>query len=175
MRISRDEMLMQMAQAAAKRGTCSRKQVGIIVARDGRVLVTGYNGAPAGMPHCGHEQLTAKELWYRGNKWKAAVPEGSHPDTIYYVSQNRDELTITLLEHSCPVAVHAEANAIAFAARHGIRLEGSQMYTTCSPCVPCAKLIINAGIQCVVSQEYYRDPAGGTLLASVGIEVRVVT
>lgn len=170
-------MLMQMAQAAAQRGTCSRKQVGVVVARDGRVLVTGYNGAPAGMPHCEHEILLGAELTARGiGEVDDPNPDAGikwDPDHTFYLTDVGGEITVSNTLKTCPVAVHAEANAIAFAARHGIRLEDSQMYTTCSPCVPCAKLIINAGIRCVVSREHYRDPAGGTLMASVGIEVRV--
>lgn len=56
MRISREEMLMDMAQVVSQRGTCSRLQVGCVISRDGRVIVTGYNGAPAGLPHCDHSQ-----------------------------------------------------------------------------------------------------------------------
>lgn len=131
-RISRDQMLMEVARAVAKRGTCSRKQVGVVVAREGRVLVTGYNGAPAGMPHCEH-----------------GFPHGG----------------------VCEVSVHAEANAVAFAARYGIRLEGASLYTTYMPCLACAKLIINAGVVQVFSGELYHDPAGEDLLiaAKVGI------
>lgn len=57
----------------------------------------------------------------------------------------------------CERTVHAEANCIAFAARHGIALIGSVMYTTDSPCKECAKLIINAGIARIVYLRAYRD------------------
>jgi dCMP deaminase len=53
LRISRDEMLLRMADAAAERGTCERLQVGAIVAREGRPLAAGYNGSPRGLEHCG--------------------------------------------------------------------------------------------------------------------------
>ena len=54
MRPNREQMLMEVAHVVARRGTCSRLQVGAVVSRNGRILVTGYNGAPAGMPHCKH-------------------------------------------------------------------------------------------------------------------------
>ena len=52
MRISRDEMLMEMAFTVAKRSTCLRLQVGAIAARDARLIASGYAGAPKGVPHC---------------------------------------------------------------------------------------------------------------------------
>src|SRR5213596_3751468 len=54
MRPSRNTVLMNHAWVAALRATCPRQSVGVVIARDGRVLVTGYNGAPAGMKHCEH-------------------------------------------------------------------------------------------------------------------------
>lgn len=51
-RIGRDQMLMEMAIIASKRSTCTRKQVGAVIARDGRPISIGYAGAPPGMPHC---------------------------------------------------------------------------------------------------------------------------
>jgi len=47
-------MLMEVALVVAKRGTCSRLQVGAVISRDGRIITTGYNGAPSGLPHCDH-------------------------------------------------------------------------------------------------------------------------
>lgn len=53
---------------------------------------------------------------------------------------------------SCSLALHAEENAILFAVKNGARLEGATLYTTLSPCLPCARLIFSAG----VTQVYYR-------------------
>jgi len=52
MRLTRDAMLMAMAGITAMRSTCLRLQVGAVAARDGRLLGSGYNGAPSGLPHC---------------------------------------------------------------------------------------------------------------------------
>jgi len=57
----------------------------------------------------------------------------------------------------CIRTVHAEANALIQAARHGVRLEGSEIYVTASPCFNCFKLIANAGIRTVYYGELYRD------------------
>jgi dCMP deaminase len=63
-----------------------------------------------------------------------------------------------LIENShCVRTVHAEANALIQAAQHGVRLEGSVIYVTASPCFNCFKLIANAGIRSVFYGEFYRD------------------
>jgi dCMP deaminase len=63
-----------------------------------------------------------------------------------------------LMENNhCVRTVHAEANALVQAARHGVRLEGAEVYVTASPCFNCFKLIVNAGIQTVHYGEFYRD------------------
>jgi len=104
-------MLIRIAQIVAERATCDRKSVGAVIAREGRILSTGYNGPASGMPHCSSD-------------------------------------------------THAEANAIAFAAKNGVSLEGSTLYLTLSPCVSCAQLIANSGIDRVVYLEKYRVPDG---------------
>jgi dCMP deaminase len=53
--------------------------------------------------------------------------------------------------------VHAEANAIAQAAKHGVALDDSELYVTASPCLTCFKLVANAGIKAVYFREFYRD------------------
>lgn len=127
-----DETLMAMATLWSQRGTCSRAAVGVVVALEGRIITTGYNGAPAGMPHCDHDETF--------------VPP-------------------------CTNAVHAEANALAFAARFGLKTNGATLYTTLTPCVPCAQLIVNAGIQRVVAHTPYRIMDGWNLLYDAGIEL----
>jgi len=58
----------------------------------------------------------------------------------------------------CVRTVHSEANSLLAAARHGINIEGSTIYTTASPCWYCFKLIANSGIKKIVYAELYRDP-----------------
>ena len=57
----------------------------------------------------------------------------------------------------CVRTIHAEANAIVQSARHGVRLEDSEIYVTASPCYDCFKLIANAGINKIFFGEFYRD------------------
>ena len=70
-----------------------------------------------------------------------------------------------------PYVLHAEANAITKLARSGNNSEGSTLYVTASPCIECAKLIIQAGIRRVVYAEKYRLTDGIDLLTRAGVEV----
>jgi len=74
-------------------------------------------------------------------------------------------------EKGCEVAVHAEMNAIAFAARFGVGTENAALYCTHEPCANCAKLIINAGISEVYYLEPYRLHDGLHLLETAGVHV----
>jgi len=71
----------------------------------------------------------------------------------------------------CVRTVHAEANAILQAARHGMRIEGADIYVTSSPCWDCFKLIANAGIGRVLYGEFYRDERIQTFAQQAGIEL----
>lgn len=71
----------------------------------------------------------------------------------------------------CTIAVHAEANAIAYASKVGVALVGSEMHSTRVPCTNCAMLIINSGITRVVYRENHRDMAGLALLRQAMVMV----
>lgn len=71
----------------------------------------------------------------------------------------------------CIRTIHAECNAIAFSARHGISIEGADLWTSLSPCIDCAKLIINSGVTSVYYLEEYRNTEGIKLLIAAGIKV----
>ena len=76
--------------------------------------------------------------------------------------------------HTFPYVLHAEANAITKVARSNNSSEGATLYVTSSPCIECAKLIIQAGIQRVVFSEHYRLHDGIDLLEQAGIQVDFV-
>lgn len=147
-----DTTLMGTALLWEERSTCSRNHVGAVIALNGRSIGTGYNGAPSGMPHCDHDLSAA--LPYRR----------ATPPSMPFLPTSRPDM-------ACRIAVHAEANAIAYAARHGVAIEGATIYTTLSPCYDCSKLIITAGLARVVFNRSYRDPAGIDLLRNAGLTV----
>ncbi|MDE1874658.1 MAG: cytidine/deoxycytidylate deaminase family protein [Patescibacteria group bacterium] len=126
-RPSWDEYFMKIADVVGERATCDRGRSSCLIAKDKRILVTGYAGAPAGVAHCddvGHEMHTV-----------------IHEDG-------------TQSKH-CIRTAHAEQNAIANAARKGVAIEGATLYCNMTPCYTCAKMIINAGIVRVVAKKDY--------------------
>ena len=87
-----------------------------------------------------------------------------------------DEVGHMMENGHCVATVHAEANAILQAAKNGVRIDGSTLYTTASPCWPCFKLVANSGCLRIVYGEFYRDPrifevAGQLKLELVSLEV----
>lgn len=142
-RPSRHQVLMANAHAFSLLSTCSRRGNGAIITLEGRILSTGYNGAPSGMPHCDHECICHH-------------PDGNAPGFPHY--PNCPAIP------GCNVAVHAEANAIAFAAKHGVATAGTTIYCTTMPCLNCARLIVNSGIERVLYLHSYRLTDGLDLL-----------
>lgn len=145
-----DETLMAIAKIWEDRSTCSRNHVGAVIAKDGRHIGSGYNGAPAGMAHCEHEVTT----------FSPNLISGPLMETIKRMP-----------EAGCKIAIHAEANALAYCARDGIAVQGATIYSTLSPCYACSQLIIAAGLARVVYIRPYRDPAGPDLLRTAGLTV----
>jgi dCMP deaminase len=93
--------------------------------------------------------------------------------------QHCTEIGCLIENDHCVRTVHAEANAILQAAKHGVRIEGADIYVTASPCWNCFKLIANAGIGRILYGEFYRDQriiefaqAAGIELVFLGLEDR---
>jgi dCMP deaminase len=142
MRPSWDEYFMQIVELVKTRSTCLRRQVGALIVKDKRILTTGYNGAPKGCTHCSEIGCLRQKL---------NIPSGQR--------------------HELCRASHAEQNAITQAAFSGTSIKGGTIYVTDQPCVLCAKLIINSGIEKVVFRGDYPDELSMELLSEAGIEV----
>ena len=141
-----DEYFMNIAHVAAERSNCCRRQVAAVIVKDKRVISTGYNGTPRGVKNC---------------------DEGGCPRCNSDIKSGHG-----LTDCLC---CHAEENSIVQAASHGISVEGSMLYTTFSPCLLCAKMIINAGIKEVVFHDRYSiDDVSSNLLAEAGVTLRPV-
>lgn len=99
-------------------------------------------------------------------KEKMIISDGYNgtPSGFPNICEDADDVTF-------PYVLHAEANAITKVARSNNSSEGSTLYVTASPCVECAKLIIQAGIRRVVFSDLYRITDGIDLLQRAGVEV----
>ncbi len=135
-RPSWDEYFMEVAHVVQKRSTCMRRHVGAVLVKEKRILATGYNGAPAGLPHCHETGCLRKQL---------NIPSGER--------------------HEICRGAHAEQNAIAQAALLGVSTRDSEIYITAHPCSVCAKILINAGVTRIVYEKDYPDSLAIQILA----------
>lgn len=130
-----DELYMGTAMLYAKLSKAKRAQVGSCLVTKNGVVLGGVNGTPTGLPN---ECETVV---------KTSLPE-------YF-----EDTLVTK-----PEVIHSELNCILKAAREGVSCIGATMYVTLSPCVPCAAMMIQAGVKRLVYKDLYRDQGGIELL-----------
>lgn len=111
-----------------------------------RILATGYNGAPSGVPHCLDVGCLREQM---------GIPSGER--------------------HELCRGLHAEQNAILQAAYHGVSIEGADLYCTNLPCIICSKMLINAGIRRVYYLEGYADDLSREMLDQAGVDLVSLT
>ncbi len=139
-----DTYFARITMDVATRSTCLRRSVGALIVKDKRILATGYNGAPSGIPHCEEKGGCLRQ--------KLGVPSGER--------------------HELCRGLHAEQNAIIQAAIHGVSIAGSSLYCTTFPCSVCAKMIVQARISEVVILTDYPDDLSKEILEEGGVAVR---
>ncbi len=139
-----DDYFLKIASVVAERATCRRHHIGAVAVRDKHILTTGYNGAPSGLNDCLELGCLRDEM---------NIPSGER--------------------HEICRGIHAEQNVIIQAALHGISLEGSTIYVTHTPCVLCAKMLVNAKIKRFVSFGSYNDSAFTQMFREAGIKVDI--
>ena len=122
------QYFLTITRNVAERSTCTRAKVGAVIVRDKNILATGYNGAPAGMPHC----IDSGCLVYTSR-----TPTGE-------------------VEENCFRTIHAEINAIAQAAKNGASIRDADIYITHTPCIHCFKVLINTGIGRILYEKPYK-------------------
>ncbi len=126
--------MMGISLAVRARANCRGKRVGALLALEGRIVSTGYNGTPSDMPNCsegGCERCVRREEF----------PPGSGYDVC--------------------ICVHAEQNALLAAARFGIAVQGAMLYSTMRPCFGCTKELLQARVKGVRYREDWRHPDPG--------------
>ena len=134
-----------MAKCWSQLSYAKRKKVGCLIVKNGAIISDGYNGTPSGFDNiCEYNNFI---LTNNGNSVKENI--------------------ITK-----PEVLHAESNAISKLAKSTQSSDGATLYATCSPCLDCAKLIIQCGIIRVVYSEQYRIDDGLKLLKKANIELK---
>ena len=137
-----DEYFLKIASVVAERATCQRHNVGAVAVKNKHILSTGYNGAPAGARDCLELGCLRDEL---------GIPSGQR--------------------HEICRGIHAEQNVIIQASLNGVSMEGCTIYCTHTPCVLCAKMLVNARVKRFVSFGKYADDSFLKLFRDAGIEI----
>lgn len=143
--MNKDKIYMKIAYDLSELSHCVSHKVGAIIVKDGRILSTGINGTPKGCTNC---------------------------DEVF----NKDHFDrMTHHQFNERFEIHAETNAIIFAAKQGIPIEDSVMYSTLYPCYNCLKIICNSGIKKVYYAEDYdlatKDEMVDDLLRKCGLTI----
>ena len=139
---------MKTAETFAECSTAIRLHVGAIVVKDDRIISIGYNGMPSG--------------W--DNNCEEAVNVNPN-DPRYDYNNFTKELKTK------PEVLHAESNAIAKLAKSNDSGLGADIFITHAPCIECAKLIYQSGINGVYYGENYRDDSGIEFLKKSGVNI----
>lgn len=138
-----DDYFLGVAELISRRSTCLRRKVGAIIVKERRILSTGYNGAPAGLPHCSQVGCLRR---------KKRIPAGER--------------------HELCRGLHAEQNAIIQAALYGVSIKDATIYATHHPCSVCTKMIINASLKRIVIGKGYPDKMASQMLKESRIRLR---
>ncbi len=143
-RPSWDEYFMSIARVVSSRSNCVKRKVGAVIARDRRIISTGYNGTPRGTRNCNEGGCP---------RCSGAAESGTRLDEC--------------------LCSHAEENALTQSAYHGVTVRGGTIYTTLCPCLTCTKMIINAGLEEVVYDYHFRlGEVSIELFREAGVKIR---
>lgn len=155
-----DKTFLEVAKGMAEHSTCTRVQVGAVLTKDRRIISCGYNGVPSKQEECKdyffriwnnsssaeNGYISAFGFNWLINKYVFPTFEDFLKSDVFYKMHRTFSIDNEL---------HAEQNAIGYAARNGIETNGSTIYLTISPCKQCAKLMIAAGVKRIVYAEKY--------------------
>jgi dCMP deaminase len=156
---------MDVAARFAELSHAKRLHVGAIVVKDDRIISIGYNGMPAGWDNDCEDKVwdSGAGGWLDPEEFDAKYPyegwhEGAQRDVRYGLKTK-------------PEVLHAESNAIAKLAKSNDSGLGADIFITHAPCIECAKLIYQSGINSVYYGENYRDDAGVEFLKKSGVKI----
>ena len=155
-------LYMDIAERISQMSYAKRLQVGSVIVKENTILSYGWNGMPTNWEN------TCEYKDYKDPHWTGIDPVTFTPfDELYPLKdENGKYRLITKAE-----TLHAESNALAKVARSTESSEGATLFCTHAPCIDCAKLIYQAGIETVYYKETYRSEDGLNFLRKSGINV----
>ena len=159
MREDWNKFFMDITLKVASRSTCARIKVGALLVKDKRIISIGYNGVASKKEHCDDyfENLYINKYMNKYETYNDFLKSNEFYDLHAKFSINNE--------------IHAEMNSILFSARNGVSTEGTDLYVSYSPCIHCAKSILQAGIKNVYYHEKYdRDSSGISFLINNSVE-----
>lgn len=133
---------MSVAELTSKLSYAKRLQVGAVIVKGNKILATGYNGMPAGWDNNCEDEIYDYKL----------------SDEVYQLKTK-------------PEVLHAESNAVAKVSASTESSQDSTLFCTHAPCIDCAKLIYQSGINSVYYRNQYRDDRGIKFLEKSGVNV----
>lgn len=152
-----DETMLATAKLFGELSYCTKAKVGAVIAKEGRILATGYNGTISGQSNECEFMKICDNCHGRGKFLESGKCSKCNGKGIRL--------------YTSPFTVHAEQNVISYCAKNGIATDGATMYITLSPCSLCAKLIAQSGIKRVVYLDNYKDTSGIDFLQQCGVQV----
>ena len=162
------DVYMKVAETFAELSSARRLHVGAIVVKDDRIISIGYNGMPSGWDNnCEDKEYMSVDAggWLDPNEIYEQWPmqEQQLP--------KEDNRWLRYRLKTKPEVLHAETNAIAKLAKSTESGNGATMFVTHAPCLDCAKLIFQSGINSVLYRNSYRSDDGINFLAKAGVVV----
>ena len=159
---------MKVAETFAELSSAKRLHVGAIVVKDDRIISIGYNGMPSGWDNnCEDKEYMSVDAggWLDPEEIEERWPNQEQ------ILPKEENLWRRYALKTKPEVLHAETNAIAKLAKSTESGDGATMFVTHAPCLDCAKLIYQSGINSVLYRNSYRSDDGINFLAKAGVIV----
>lgn len=148
-----DKYYLKVAELCSQNSSAKRLKVGAIIVKDNQIISDGFNGTPSGFDNV------------------CEITDHHDPNKCIRCTLEHCEGCTNIKLVSKPEVLHAESNAITKCAKYGNSSNNATIYITHSPCIECAKLIIQSGISRVVYRNMYRSLDGVELLKKAKIIV----
>lgn len=170
---------MNIAELTSKLSYAKRLQVGAVIVKGNQIIGTGYNGMPTGWENnCEDKQYMDSDAggWLSPEEIEEQWPHKEDVEDLSVDSGERYIVdTMRYRLKTKPEVLHAESNAIAKVSRSTESSEGATLFCTHAPCMECAKLIYQSGINTLYYREQYRDDSGVEFLKHGGVNVHQYT